>query len=174
MNELDETWAQMMNEATAKAHVAGQSDVVEYLRLKTFNDSIRAGGVNWLLNLMSEIAAKLNRNNLQITIEDESPHSFAAGSATLNGSLRRFRQGVRCLSVEAGWTRTPNDGFMRGNVLAGARISHFGIARHNAELILVNGKEAATAWFIIDKNGERVLFDENHLNKHFQIFLNTI
>lgn len=163
-----------MNEAITKAESAGQSDVVEYLQLKVTNDSIRAAGVKWLFDSMSEIAAKLNRNDWQITIENVSPHRFASGNATLVGSLVRFQQGVRCLSVEAGWTRTPNDGFMRGGVLAGARINHFGIGRHNAELVLVRGKETAANWFAVDKNGERVFIDSNDLNKHFQIFLNTI
>jgi hypothetical protein len=174
MNELDETCARMMNEAIAKAHASGRSDVVDYLQLKATNDSVRAAGVKWLFDSMFEIASKLNRNNLQITIENENPHSFASGNATLIGSLVRFRQGVRCLSVEAGWTRTPNDGFMRGGVLAGGRIIHFGIGRHNAELVLVRGKEDVANWFTVDKNGERVLLDSNHLSKHFQIFLNII
>lgn len=164
----------MMNEAIAKARASGQSDVVEYLELKATNDSIRASSVKWLFDSMFEIASKLNRNNLQITIENENPHSFALGNATLIGSLVHFRQGVRCLSVEAGWTRTPNDGFMRGGILAGARIIHFGIGRHNDELVLARGKEDVANWFTIDKNGKRILLDSNRLNKHFQIFLNII
>ena len=178
MNELDKNWAQRINEATAKAQAAGQSDVAEYLRLKATNDSIRAAGIKWLFDSMFEIVSKLNRNNLQIApqiiIENENPHRFTSGNATLIGSLARFRQGLRCLSVEAGWTRTPNDGFMRGNALAGARIVHFGIARHNAEIVLVGGEKYSANWFTIDKNGERVLLDTNYLDKHFQIFLDTI
>lgn len=174
MNELNETWARMMEEAIAKAHASGRSDVVEYLQLKAANDSIRAAGVEWLFDSMFEIASNLNRNNLQITIENEDSHSFVYGNATLTGSLVRFRQGVRCLSVEAGWTRTPNDGFMRGGILAAARIIHFGISRYNVELVLVRGKEEVANWFTVDKNSERVLLDSNHLNKHFQIFLNII
>lgn len=178
MNELDENWARMMNEAAAKAHASGQSDVVEYLRLKASNDSIRAAGVKWLFDSMFEIASNLNRNNAQntsqIIIENVNPHRFTSKNAVLIGSLARFRQGVRCLSVEAGWTRTPNDGFMRGNALAGARISHFGISRHDAELVLARGQEDAANWFTIDKNGERILLDANPLIKHFQIFLDII
>jgi len=182
MNELDKNWAQRINEATAKAQAAGQSDVAEYLRLKATNDSIRAAGVKWLFDSMFEIASNLNRNNLQISsqissqiiIENESSHRFRSGNAALSGSLARFRQGVRCLSVEAGWTRTPNDGFMRGNVLARARIIHFGIARHNAELVLVGGEKDSADWFAVNKIGERVLLNEKYLNEHFQNFLNII
>ena len=56
-------------------------------------------------------------------MENENPHNFRLRGANLVGSLLRVRQGVRCLTVEAGWTRTPNDGFMRGGALAIARIT---------------------------------------------------
>jgi len=173
MNELDEVWTQMTNKALEKARADGRGDVAEYLELKTTNDTIRAASVKWLLDATLEIASFANRNDAAITIENENPHQFSFGNANLVGSLVRFRQGVRCLTIEAGWTRTPNDGFMRGGALAGARISHFGISKHNAELLLVQSNDLPS-WFSVDTDGKRTLFDSNNLQQHFRIFLDAI
>jgi hypothetical protein len=173
MNELNEVWTQMINEALEKARAHGHGDVAEYLTLKATNDKIRQASVKWLFDSMLEIAAFANRNNAGVTIENENPHQFAFKNANLVGSLLRFRQGVRCLTAEAGWTRTPNDGFMRGGALACARISHFGISRHNAELLLIKFNDLPN-WFSIDENGKKDLFDSRHLNQHFQVFLGEL
>ncbi len=173
MNELDEVWTRMIGDALEKARASGRGDVAEYLELKTTNDTIRAASVKWLLDASLEIASFANRNDARITIENENPHQFSFGNSNLVGSLVRFRQGVRCLTVEAGWTRTPTDGFMRGGALAGARISHFGISKHNAELLLVQSNNLPS-WFSVDADGKRTLFDSNNLQQHFRIFLDTI
>jgi hypothetical protein len=170
MNELDEVWTQMIEDALKKAQANGRGDVAEYLELKTTNDTIRAASVKWLLDATLEIASFANRNNAGITIENENPHQFSFRNANLVGSLVCCRQGVRCLTIEAGWTRTPNDGFMRGGALAGARISHFGISRHNDELLLIKSNDLPV-WVSIDKNEKKNPFDSRHLNRHFQIFL---
>jgi len=173
MSELDEVWTRMINEALEKARASGSGDVAEYLTLKATNDKIRRASVEWLFDSMLEIAAFANRNNAGVTIENENPHQFAFKNANLVGSLLRFRQGVRCLTAEAGWTRTPNDGFMRGGALACARISHFGISRHNAELLLIKFNDLPN-WFSVDENGKKDLFDSRHLNQHFQVFLGEL
>jgi hypothetical protein len=174
MNELDEVWENMMNEAIARARSSGRSDVADYLTLKASNDAVRAASVKWLFDATSEIAAEINRRrNAGISVENEHPYRFAFGNANLVGSLVRFRHGVRCLTVEAGWTRTPNDGFMRGGALACARISHFGIKQQNAELILLR-LDNAPHWFAVDKDGKHSLFDSRNLQNHFQIFLGAV
>lgn len=173
MNELDEVWTQKINEALTRARADGRGDVAEYLALKAANDAIRAASVKWLLDSMLEIASFANRNGASITIENENPHQFAFKNANLVGSLARFRQSVRCLSVEAGWTRAPADGFMRGGALACARISHFGISRHNAELLLIKSNDFPN-WFSVDENEKRSLFDARHLNQHFRVFLGEL
>ena len=173
MNELDEVWANMISEAIARARTGGRGDVAEYLALKATNDTIRAASVKWLSDAMLEIAARANRDNARITIENENPHRFAVGGATMVGSFLRFRQGVRCLTLEAGWTRTPADGFMRGGALAAARISHFGITEANTDLVLIRDGELPR-WFSVDKNDRRNLFGSEHLERHFQLFLETV
>ena len=173
MNELDEVWAQMLNEARSKAQIAGNRDVAEYLALKATNDAIRQASVQWLFDSLMEIASFENRDSANITTETENAHRFSFGNANLVGPRLNFRQGVRCLTLEAGWTRTPSDGFMRGGALACAKISHFGISKHNAELLLLRNNDVPN-WFSVDKDGRRDLFNAIHLQRHFQVFLGTI
>lgn len=172
MEELDEVWTNRMNEMIERAKSAGRSDVADYLELKTTNDFLRSTSVQWLFEAVAEIAAEANRNNANLTFEKSHPHEFSIGNSNIVGWLVRFRQGVRCLSVEAGWTRTPADGFMRGGALAVGRVTHFGMSKQNAELILLKIKNAP-AWFAVDRDGRRTEFHSDHLQNHFRIFLDA-
>ncbi|MBX7173803.1 MAG: hypothetical protein K1X72_22730 [Pyrinomonadaceae bacterium] len=171
MNELDDIWQQMMEKAIANAHTTGRSDVAEYLALKATNDSIRSIGCQWIFDTFLELSEEVNRRGIRLDIENENPHRFAVGNSTMVGSLLRFKQGVRNLTVEAGWTRTPNDGFMRGGALAMARILHFGMSKNNAELLLIGSQNKTPQWFSVNKDGNRSGFDSEHLRQHFMIFL---
>lgn len=169
MDDLEKIWTNQLNEARAKAQTTGREDVADYLALRATNDMIRQTSVRWLFESLIEIAAEANRTGANVQIETENQHRFQQGNSSLGGSLARFRQGVRCLTVEAGWTRTPADGFMRGGALAVARLSHFGISKHNAELLLVQTNNAPS-WFSVDKEGKRELFNAQHLQQHFRLF----
>lgn len=138
MTELDSLWSEMLGEAAAKAIDSGQRDIADYLRLKATNDAIRSIGVGWLVDTILEIAGQNVRHHAAITIERVDPHNFAHGNSNMVGSLLRLSYGVRCLTVEAGWTRTPRDGIMKNNALAMARITHFGLPDKGAELRLVH------------------------------------
>ncbi|MEO8649001.1 MAG: hypothetical protein ABI539_07535 [Acidobacteriota bacterium] len=144
MNELDELWAQMLAESAAAARSSGLSAVADYLELKAFNDRLRQTGVKWLFDTLIEAVYLCDFHPTPI-VERENPHSFAHKGATMMGSLLRIRHGLRCLTAEAGWTRTPADGFMRGGALAAARISHRGLTKANIELLLINDG-AAPSW----------------------------
>ncbi len=173
MDELDEVWTQRINEAVKQARSDGRGDVADYLALKASNDAVRITGIKWLFDALLEIASHANRHNSNITTENENPHRFAFGNANLVGSLLRFRQGIRCLTLEAGWTQTPTDGFMRGGALACAKLTHFGIGKHNTELLLVSSNKLLN-WVAIDKNGGKAVFDSHQLNRHFQIFTDEV
>lgn len=166
MNELDEAWSEMLAGAIANAKSSGREDVAEYLALKQFNDAIRQTGVDWLFGAFIEIASEASRLNSQIVIEREEPHEFESNRARMAGSLVRVRFGVRCLTVEAGWTRTPAHGFMRGGALAAARITHFGRPKADIELALVR-KGEVPSWQL--PGG--VDFDSRNLREHFGILL---
>lgn len=137
MSELDEIWSSMLGDAAAKAGLAGRHDVAEYLRLKAANDSIRSGGSRWLLDTLVDLAKPEMANLPALKIERESPHNFEHKRSNMVGSLVRVSNGLRCFTAEAGWVRTPSDGIMQGGALAVARLRHFGLARHDADLRLV-------------------------------------
>jgi hypothetical protein len=168
MNELDEAWSQMLAAAMDNARSSGRGDVAEYLALKRSNDLVRQTGVDWLFNAFIEIASDAGRQNPHIIIEREEPHEFELNRARMAGSLLRIRSGVRSLTVEAGWTRTPAHGFMRGGALAAARIRHFGRPKSDVDLILVK-KEEIPGWQSV--LGES--FDSGSLREHFETLLES-
>jgi len=155
----------MLSDAAENARSHGRHDVAEYLSLKAANDMVRAAGVKWLFDSVLEIAAEVNRANQNISIERVEPFNFPYHRANIVGSQLRLLWGVRCLMVEAGWTRTPTDGFMRGGPLAIARIRHFGMPRANSEILLVKG-DATPEWSDSGTN-----FTSEHLRRHFTVFL---
>jgi len=166
MTELDKIWSQMLAKATENAAASGRDDVADYLRLKATNDQIRERCVGWLLDTAIAIAADLQRDRIGLTIERIDPHRFDLGHSQMAGTMLQIRLGVRCLSIEAGWARTPSDGFMRNRALACARISHFGFPRSNAELSLVH-HDSLPKW--ITEDGTQV--DSAELQRHFDLFL---
>jgi hypothetical protein len=171
MNELDENWSAMLNFAMQKAAADGRSDVADYLRLKTENDLVRDAGVRWLFDSM--IAIAMTRENVEkgVTAERVEPHSFPHGPSNISGSMLKISHGVRCLTAEAGWTRTPSDGFMRGGALAIGRLTHFGMPKGNCEIMLVRGSDG-TFWKEVETltRVTRIL-DSAALIRHFDLFL---
>jgi hypothetical protein len=165
MNELDEAWPELIDDAIARARATGRHDVADFLALKNSNDMIRAAAIKWLFDSMIEIASKAQADLPMLKIEREEPYTFSKREASLTGSKLELRLGVRCLTIEAGWTRKPGDGFMREGALAVAKISHFGMQRENVELKLLKG-DAAPEWFIADQ-----VFRAAALEQHFAIFL---
>ena len=166
MTELDHVWAEMLAKASTKAQDLEFRDIAEYLRLKAANDTVRGIGVGWLVDTIIEIAGQAVRSHAAITIEREEPHNFADGNSNMVGSLLRVSYGVRCLTVEAGWTRTPRDGIMRNKALAMARITHFGLPEKGTEFRLVHS-ETLPNW--LDKTGNTV--DSSELRRHLDTLL---
>jgi hypothetical protein len=165
MTELDQVWSQMIGDAYADAVSAGRHDVAEYLRLKATNNAIRSAGVKWLFDAFIELAGKAVRRHSALTMEREEPHSFSQGNSTMVGSCLSIRHGVRCLTVEAGWTRTPRDGIMLGGALAAARVLHFGLPRHTEDFRLVHG-DGLPVW-----TSDAGPVSSETLERHFELFI---
>jgi hypothetical protein len=170
VNELDEIWSQMLAESGANARAAGRHALADYIALKATNDQIRERGIRWLFDSLIELAGIANRQNIAITIERENPYNFQHRGANMVGSLLRLRHGVRCLTLEAGWTRTPRDGFMRGQALAAARMTHFGIKSADTELSLRHTDDLPN-WFILNKNETATPLVREELIRHFSILI---
>ncbi|HEX2640728.1 MAG TPA: hypothetical protein VHL50_09160 [Pyrinomonadaceae bacterium] len=169
MTELDDIWTSMLASA-AENPTAVDRDVADFLALKASNDQIRQAAVKWLFDGLTQIAAEANRRKLPVSVENAESHRFDYRGANIVGSLLRLRRGVRSLSLEAGWTRSPGDGFMRGGAMAVARISHFGIKEAGADLILIR-HESVPIWCSIDRQETRIEFRLHDLMKHFAIFI---
>lgn len=167
MNELEQVWAKQLETKIAESN---NTDVADYLNLRAANDFVRTASVKWLFDSMTEIVAFANRGQIQIALENHSPHQFEFNKANMVGAILRLRFGVRCLSLEAGWTRTPTDGFMRGGALAAARLAHFGMKKHDEEIILLRDEDFPN-WFSIGIDGKREVFNSMNLRKHFEIFV---
>lgn len=145
MTELDAIWSQLLTAAAANADGGDRESIARFLRLRSNNDAIRTAGVNWLLDSAIEIAADLSRNFPHLRIERVEPHRFERGTSTMAGSLLVITLGVRCINIEAGWTRAPGDGVMRRGALAAANVKHFGRPRSDAELRLMPS-DTAPVW----------------------------
>jgi hypothetical protein len=171
MDELDEFWLHELERALANAKNTGRSDVADYIELKQRNDVLRETGVRWLNEAVAAVAFENGANAGRIEVVRDAPHRFAFRKATMAGTRLQLKQGVRCLTVEAGWTRTPSDGFMRGGALAAARITHLGMPKSGAELGLY-AREGVPHWilFVDEKNAAEFTLD--HVRIHFNTFVN--
>lgn len=136
MTELDTVWFKMLADSMDAAELSDRDDVVDYLKLRASNDAIRRAGVDWLYSTLIDIAGPAMREHRALTIDRHEPHNFRWGNSNMVGSRLEIRLGVRCLTCEAGWARTPSDGIMRSGALAFARLYHFGFPGSTAELRL--------------------------------------
>jgi len=162
MDELDESWVRMLAAAGEKAALQGRSDVAEYLRLKATNDAIRSAGVKWLLDAFIE-AAFGHHASAALKVDRVDGHSFTHGASNMTGTRLDIRHGVRCLTIEAGWTRLPADGIMRDAALARANIIHFGRPRNTMSLRLVHGADLPE-WVIEEGTVFRIDQVEHHIS----------
>lgn len=171
MSELDEAWARVVAEAEQRARMSGRGDVAEYLRLRASNDLARSAGIDWLLSTFTTLAGEANRNGAGIQQTRVDAHRFGVGSATMVGPLLTLSAGVRRLYVEAGWPRTPSDGFVRGGGLACGQLRHFGLRGADEELLLVRQGTNAPQWVVLQKTGARSPLLEARMRRHLERFL---
>jgi hypothetical protein len=169
MTDLEEAWELALAEATQRARGAGRADIARYLDLRKRNDLLRRAATEWLHDVVTALAADANRQGSSIQIERQTAHRFRRGSATMVGTELIFRRGVRALTIESGWPRTPRDGVVRGNALACANIKHLGRPRLNDELVLVSSAHGSPQWFIL-KDDRRSLLTESDLQRHLSVF----
>ena len=169
MNEFERQWSELLKNATKLAAETGRDDIAEYLSLRANNDTIRKTGIEWIFDTLSGLVSKADQNGYLLKVEREDPYSFKLGNSNLTGSVLRIRQGVRCLSVEAGWTRAPGDGIMRGGSLAAAKIRHFGIPKASMDIYLVRSDDTYI-WNFQTRDDLRGYFGSEHLAAHFQLF----
>ena len=171
MSELEEHWAHALAEAERRARALGRKDLAEYVALRSANDLVRRTAIDWLISTFTALAGEVNRAGAGLQIEHQDNHRFRVGQATMVGQLLTLRRGVPLIQVEAGWPRTPPDGFVRGGGLARAHIRHLGKPNVNEELLLTQSRSKAPQWKVLEKSGERAVLSEAHLRKHLSELL---
>jgi hypothetical protein len=172
ISELDEAWAIAIAEAENRARASGRTDITTYLALRSSNDLLRKTGRDWLESMFSALAGEANRAGAGIQVSKEGSHRFKVGNATMVGSRLNLVRGVRTLSLEVGWPRTPRDGFIRGGGLACANIKHLGIKSAGEQLRLIVDAKSVPRWHV-EKHGAKVNeVHEANIRDHIAILLN--
>ena len=169
MSELEEAWEVALAEAKQRARAGGRADIARYLDLRAQNDLLRRAAVDWLTSTLTSLAADANRKGSGIQIEKQDEHSFRVGAATMVGPQLTLRNGVRALTFESGWPRTPRDGFVHRGGLACANIKHFGRRRLNIELKLTQSPKGSPQWFLLQKDDTWSLITEASLRAQLSI-----
>ena len=167
MTTLDNFWSQIIDQAIKNADIDGRENVAEFLRLRSKNDAIRQTAVTWLLDTFTSEIMTTESISRGLVVERVDTHHFKHENSNLIGSHLSFQLGVRCLSVEAGWTRTPSDGIMTGGALARARISHFGFARAKEEFLLIL-EQPRPRW---RQSETAAFFDTSILTHHLDLLI---
>jgi hypothetical protein len=166
LSELEEHWANALAEAERRARALGRKDLAEYVALRSANDLLRRTAVDWLISTLMALAGELNRSGASLQVEHQENHRFRVGQATMVGQSLTLRRGVPLIQVEAGWPRTPPDGFVRGGGLARAHIRHMGKPSVNEELLLTQSRSKVPQWQVMEKSGKQVVLSEARLRKH--------
>jgi len=170
VTELDQFWANEIAQALERAKAAGRQDIADYLNLRASNDFLRSAAVKWLMRAFVDTGDEFRLKGRDISLETNASHSFSVGHNTMVGSRLSFRCGLRGLTIEAGWTRIPEHGFMRGGGLAFARVSHYGFVKKTKELLLLKIEERPV-WVIQEDEQLRTPLFEDFFHENFSFFL---
>ena len=173
MSELDEAWALALAEAEARARAQGRADLTDYLALRTANDFLRTVGTDWLLTTFTNLAGEANRVGAPLKMSRIDPHRFKIANTTLVGPQLNLENGLRKLTVEVGWPRTPRDGFIKGGGLACAQIKHLGMRSSSEELRLILDPAGTPQWIVQEANDTFREIHESDARRHLAILLDT-
>ena len=171
MSELDEAWGIALSEAEERARRAGRGELAEYLALRNSNDLLRKAGVDWLVTSFVNKAGDANRTGASIQVSNTDGHRFRRGTSTMVGRLVTLTNGVRRISLEAGWPRTPRDGFVRGGGLAVANVLHIGLRSASEELLLTRAATGSPMWTSVTNKPH--VFHESDILRHLAILLDN-
>lgn len=134
----------------------------EYLALKAANDQLRECGKQWLWDSLNRLCDEINQRLLMQGTPQNGAASILSGvqpdwqfkveNAVMAGERFGARFRYRTLTVEVGWPRLPEHGFITDGGLARARI---GLSQNTmfepqpiAELILKKVGSGEPAWFL--------------------------
>jgi len=135
----------------------------EYLALKAANDQVRERGKQWLWDSLNRICGEINQKLLaqgnpqtgaaSILSGVQPDWQFKVENAVMVGERFGARFRYRTLTVEVGWPRLPEHGYITDSGLARGRV---GLSQNTmlepqpiAELILKKVRSGEPVWFIV-------------------------
>ena len=145
-------------------------ELADYFDLKVTNDKVREEAKKWLFDSVNDIVHAFNGHGAKILTEHLYKKQIKYFYSSLTGERLELRQGLRCMTLEVGWTRSIDDGVMRAGSLAFGRISHFGF-RKEMEEIELHRFEGNPQWFAIGEDMMRTPFSVASLKKHFKVLM---
>lgn len=164
-------FTQDLDRAIARSKESGRFELSDYLELKANNDRIREEARKWIFETIEEIVFEFNKHGAKIKIETLYKKSIKYGYSSLTGNRMELKQGLRCFSIEVGWTQSIEDGVMKSSSLAFGRLSHFGFRKETEEIEL-HKFEGKPRWFSIGEDMTRHSFTVSSLKRHFEVLLN--
>lgn len=163
-------WTGMLDDPSFRELFSGRGVIADYIKLRDRNDEIRTKAVEILFSAIGALVHEAEKKGVALSSEEFDECSFEQRPARVTGPGLRIRHGVRCLTVEAGWTRVPSDGVMGEGALALARLSHFGFPEKTTVLYLLIFEERPR-WFTIGRDGIRRSFEAEELVQHLQLLI---
>lgn len=144
----------------------------EYLALKAANDQLRERGKQWLFDSLNQICEEINQTLLAQSNPQQGAASILSGvqqgwqfkveNAVMVGERFGARFRYRTLTVEVGWPRLPEHGFIPDSGLARGRVGNSQNTMIEpqlvAELILKKASNGDPTWFNIKNKtlGEQI------------------
>jgi len=173
LSDLDETWANALADAEARARAAGRFDISEYLALRKSNDLLRTTACDWLLTTFRTVAGEMNRSGAPLQIQSDDNYQFTIANAAMVGQLLKLENGIRQLLVEVGWPRIPGHGFIRGGGIALGRLRHVGIKSASEQIRLVTSPDGSPRWLVEDKREPDAEIHEANIRHHIEVLLDS-
>lgn len=155
----------------------------EYMALKAANDQLRERGKQWLLDTFTQLCADANRSLMadpaQAGIQTGAQEwQFKVENATMAGERFGARYGYRTLTVEVGWPRLPEHGYLTDNALARARVSFSQNTMLQpqvlAELVFKKVGNGEPAWFVFKNREVGEQITETRLREFFSLILSDL
>ena len=132
----------------------------EYLSLRAANDHLREQGKAWVWETLSLLCAEVNRGEGASAADSvvqigRQPWQFNVGRSLMVGERFGVRVRGKTMTIEIGWPREPEHGFVPDQGLARGRVSMslspMLEAQPSDELILKPGTGGQAVWCVIRK-----------------------
>ena len=161
-------------------NMSNKDYVADYLALKVANDQLRERGKLWVWDQLNKFCAEINRSVMQTPDQAGiqvgcQEWNFSVENFTMVGERYGARYRGRTLTVEIGWPKLPEHGYVPDGGLARGRIGFSQNvmldARPVAEMVFKRNGAADPGWFLISNNRPGEPVTESLLKKYVEKLL---